>query len=248
MRILETVTSPYNAITVYETNRIDGIMGRYRCLRFADDAVQGALDLKDPQRVVLGYQRAIIGLMEVLEPSFEKAFVIGHGIGTIAEYFRDRTVKTAEIDGAVVEISQKYFHSNVDGVVIGDGRQLLGEESPGTLDFIILDAFTDKGTPLHLMSFGFFQLSARKLRPGGTILFNAMGKPKNDRLIDAIYTTICKSYTYVKVFSLRADKETDVRNMIFAGSDKPMALQARDVPGLHEIVPGEGHLIQDQGK
>ncbi|TVY01979.1 spermidine synthase [Cohnella terricola] len=245
MSILETVTSPYNDITVYETNMIDGLTGRYRCLRFADDAVQGALDLKNRQRVVLGYQRAIIGLMETLEPSFENAFVIGHGIGTIADFFRDRTVKTAEIDEAIVELSRKYFHSRADFVAIGDGRQLLGEELPGTLDFIILDAFTDKGTPLHLMSSGFFQLAAQKLNPGGAILFNAMGKPKNDRLVDAIHTTIRKSFAYVKVFSLPVEKETDIRNMIFVGSDKPLALRVKDVPGLHEVVPGEGHLIQD---
>jgi hypothetical protein len=120
--------------------------------------IQGAIDLKDPQRIVLIYQRAMIHLMEFNAPSFEHVFVIGHGIGTIAGHYPDKPFTVAEIDEKVVEISKRFFgySKEKDHVVMGDGRQILESEQPNIYDYIILDAFTHKGTPLHFTTSEFF--------------------------------------------------------------------------------------------
>lgn len=129
-------------ITVYDANHLYGEIGKYRLLQFSDDAVQGAIDLKNPKRIVLEYPRAMIHLMESNDPSFKNMFIIGHGIGTIAGHYSDRQVMVAEIDEKVVELSREYFNYRNDNVVIGDGRQILSKVEAASLDYIIVDAFT----------------------------------------------------------------------------------------------------------
>jgi spermidine synthase len=146
-------------ITVYDTSELYGEKGKFRIIQFSNEAVQGALDLNNPERIVFEYPRAIIHLMEFNDPSFEDVFVIGHGIGTIAGHFSEmKRFKVAELDDKIVELSKRYFGYRQDNVIIGDGRHILRSEEPHTYDYIILDAFTDKGTPRHLTSKKFFSL------------------------------------------------------------------------------------------
>ena len=104
-------------ITVYDTQELYGEKGNFRVLQFLDEAVQGAIDLNNPQRIMFEYPRAMIHLMEVNNPSFEDVFVIGHGIGTIASRFSDKRFKIAELDDKVVELSKRYFGYRQDNVV-----------------------------------------------------------------------------------------------------------------------------------
>lgn len=247
MHLLMKETSLFNKITVYETTQLYGKMGKYRCLQFDDDAIQGAIDLKDMKRIVLEYARAIIHLMLLNDPSFAHVFVIGHGIGTIAGHFPDKQFTVAEIDQNVVELSKRFFEYDLDNVVVGDGRLLLRDEIPHSLDYIILDAFTKKGTPLHLISKEFFCMTQEKLDSHGAVILNLMGKPKNDRWINAIHSTLSEVYVYVKAFSLMPMDEADIRNIIIMGSNKIIDIESRDMTGFFEIELGHGHIILDNG-
>ncbi|MFD0677294.1 MULTISPECIES: spermidine synthase [unclassified Paenibacillus] len=245
MHLLAKESSLFNEIAVYETNQLYGEMGKYRFLQFSDDAMQGAVDLKDLSRIVLEYPRAIIHLMEFNDPSFENVFVIGHGIGTIASHYPDKRFTVAEIDQKVVELSRLFFNYRKDNVVIGDGRSILMNEEPNKFDYIILDAFTKKGTPLHLTTKEFFEMTMEKLNSRGAIIINLMGKSKNDKLIDAIYTTLRETYAYSKAYGLAGTDESDIRNIIIMGSNKTIEFQAKDMAGFIEIELGNGHIIMD---
>lgn len=245
LHLLAKEISLFNEISIYETTQLYGEMGKFRCLQFADDAIQGAIDLKDTNRIVLKYQRAIIHLMVYNDSSFEKVFVIGHGIGTIASHYSDKSFTIAEIDEKVVELSRLFFNYRLDNVTIGDGRRILSNEERNAFDFIILDAFTDKGTPLHLTTMEFFKMTMEMLDSRGSLIMNLMGKPKNDRLINAIHTTLRETYPYAKAFSLPAEDETDIRNMIVMGSNKTIEFHARDMAGFFEVELGQGHIIME---
>ncbi len=245
MHLLAKEFSRFNEIAVYDTTQLYGKMGKYRCLQFSDESIQGAIDLKEPRRIVLDYARTIIHLMVLNDPSFENAFVIGHGIGTIAGHFPDKRFTVAEIDDKVVELSKRFFGYRKDNVIVGDGRQILSNEDPNSFDYIILDAFTYKGTPLHLITVEFFKMTLEKLDSRGAIIMNLMGKTKNDRLINAINTTLRETYAYTKAFSLPAVDEDEVRNIIVMGSNRTFDFQSRDLAGVMEIELGEGHLIMD---
>lgn len=130
---------------------------------FSNEAIQGAMDLNNPERILFEYPRAIIHLMKFNDPSFEDVFVIGHGIGTIAGHFSEKRFKVAELDDKIVELSKRYFGYRKDNVIVGDGRHILGSEETHAYDYIILDALTDKGTPRHLTSKEFFRNQAAEM-------------------------------------------------------------------------------------
>lgn len=237
--------SDNHEITVYDTTELYGEKGAFRVMQFSNLAVQGAMDLNDPERIIFEYPRAIIHLMEMNLPSFENVFLIGHGIGTIAGHFPDKRFKVAELDSEVVELSRRYFGYSKDNVVIGDGRQILEGEAPQLYDHIILDAFTAAGTPRHLVSREFFSIARSKLNSDGYILMNLMGKGENDPLINAIYTTLAEEFTYIKAFSLPSEGAADIQNILLIGGSCPIRFQARHLAGFIEIQLGQGYLIQD---
>ncbi|GGG07505.1 hypothetical protein GCM10010912_60190 [Paenibacillus albidus] len=232
-------------IRVYDTTELYGEKGRFRVMEFNNQAIQGALDLNRPKRVVFEYPRAIIHLMEYNNSFFADVFAIGHGIGTIPGYFAEKRFKVAEINAEVVELSRRSFGYTLDNVEIGDGRQILEHEPANRYDYIILDAFTAKGTPQHLTSDGFFRMTRSKLHPQGSIIMNLMGKGGHDPLIGAIHTTLSGEYAYIKTFALRSGGAAGMLNILMMGSSRPIRYQARYLAGFTEIHPAPGYVIGD---
>ncbi|SDN29369.1 spermidine synthase [Paenibacillus sp. yr247] len=232
-------------VTVYDTFELYGEKGKFRVMQFSNEAIQGAMDLNNPDRILFEYPRAIIHLMLFNNPAFDDVFVIGHGIGTIAGHFSEKRFKVAELDDKVVELSKRFFGYSKDNVVIGDGRQILSSEEPHTYDYIVLDAFTDKGTPQHFTSIEFFRLTREKLDAQGAIIMNLFGKGENDKLTNAIHSTLSEEYAFTKAFSLPSEGARDIQNMIIIGRNKPIGFQARQMAGFTEIKLGQGHIIMD---
>jgi len=214
-------------------------------LEFSNAAVQGAMDLDNPSRMVLEYPRAMVHLMERNNPEFESVFVVGHGIGTLSTYLSNRQVKVAELDAEVVELSRTFFGFSGDHVLVGDGRELLKQEASGSYNYIIVDAFTATGTPAHFTSSSFFTMLKDKLHSGGIVLLNVFGRAGNDRLVNAIHTTLQVHFTYTRSFALPAETPDEVQNRILVGSDEPILFQARHMAGFVEQQPGEGYVIVD---
>ncbi len=234
MHILYKEFSDSHEIMVYETEELEDERGHFRVLQFSNEAIQGAIDLNRPERIVLEYPRAIIHLMEFNNPSFENVFVIGHGIGTIAKHYESKRVTVAEIDEKVVELSRQYFGYGKDNVKIGDGRQILEQEKPQTYEYIVLDAFTDRGTPLHLTSGEFFAMADEKLDSRGALIMNLMGKGAKDKSIDAVRLTLGEQFTYVRSFFLPTEGSRDLQNIIMIGSHRPVGFRARNMAGFTE--------------
>lgn len=243
LRQLAKECSRYQEITIYDVNQLYGKLGKYRILQFSEHAVQGAIDMKKPERIVLEYPRAIIHLMDFNGPSFEHVFMIGHGIGTIAGHYPDKQFRIAEIDEKVVEFSRLYFQYYMDNVVIGDGFELLSNEDDHKFDYIILDAFTKAGTPHHLTTLQFFQMTRHKLNTGGSLILNLTGKIHNDTFINAIYSTLKEVYTFSRAFSLLGGDAPDARNIIMVGSNTMIEYVPRAMAGFIEIELAQGHII-----
>lgn len=176
---------------------------------------------------------------------FENAFVIGHGIGTIASYFAKKRFKIAELDNRIVELSRLCFGYEKNNVVVGDGRSILHTQQQNFYDYIILDAFTGKGTPKHLTSTEFFQLTKDKLTAEGAIILNLIGKGNDDNLVNAIHSTLQKSYTYTKSFSPPIVIASDNHNFIIMASNEPILFQTRHMVGFVEIKLRQGRIIED---
>ncbi|MFC5451147.1 spermidine synthase [Paenibacillus aestuarii] len=245
MNLLFKNTDQHREITVYETSELDGKKGTFRVLQFSDQAVQGAMDLKQPARIIFEYPRAMLHLMHFNDPSFEDVFVIGHGIGTIARNLPNKRVKVAELDENVVELSRRYFGYSLNNVIVGDGREILDGEKPHTYDYIVLDAFNRSGTPPHLTSREFFRLAKDKLNSKGAILMNLIGRGAKDKLVSAIHSTLSTEFAYIKTFALPSESDGDVKNIILMGGNRPFCFQSRNMAGFIEMELEQGHVFID---
>jgi hypothetical protein len=103
--------------------------------------------------------------------------VIGLGTGSLAAYSHasDRMV-FLEIDPLVADVAAdpRYFTflANAQGDVgikIGDGRLLLEREGEGTVDLVVLDAFSSDAIPVHLITVEGLQAAVRTIKPDGLL-------------------------------------------------------------------------------
>lgn len=245
MKLLYKTFSQGHEVAVYEAVELDGEKGIFRVLQFSEEAVQGAMDMANPERVVLEYPRAICHLMEYNHASFERVFIIGHGIGTLSQQFSDRSFYVAELDQAVVDISREWFGYSKDDVRVGDGRELLENEPPHVYDYVVLDAFSPKGTPSHLLSSEFFHIAASKLEHHGSLIMNLMGRGEQDRWMNAIHSTLSEVFPYTKCFALPVEGDRDLRNIIMMGRKQNIRYQTRHMSGFIEFEAGQGYIIND---
>ncbi|WP_025691514.1 spermidine synthase [Paenibacillus zanthoxyli] len=245
MKLLYKTRGDGHDIEVYDTDEWDGEKGCFRLLQFSEEAVQGAVDLNRPERIMFEYPRAILHLMEWNNPAFEDVFIIGHGVGTISGHLSGKKMITAEVSPQIAEISRTYFGYSGDSVRIGDGRRTLELEQDGAFDYIVLDAFSDKGTPRHLISQEFFRLVRTKLNPGGMMLMNLTGKGGNDRLIQAVYMTLTSVFPHTESFILPEKGSASLKNMILAGSLRPIGFKARQMAGFTGTALPPGHILTD---
>lgn len=109
---------------------------------------------------------------------FRTIGVIGLGAGAAACYAQKGQDWTFfEIDPVVERIArdERYFTYLADcapraRVVIGDARLSLREVADGSLDLLVLDAFTSDAIPVHLLTREAFMLYRRKLSPDGILM------------------------------------------------------------------------------
>jgi len=235
MHLLYRDTSANHTISVQETDELYGERGLFRILQFSGQAIQGAMDMQRPERVVFEYPRAMLHLMAINRPAYEHVFIIGHGIGTLGRQLAGKRVKIAELDETVVRLSRDYFGYDQDQVIVGDGRELLAAEKELAYDCIMVDAFNEKGTPPHLTSLEFFRLTATKLDPEGILLLNLLTRGGNDPLVNAIHATLAKEYAYTKAFMLQTKGAGSLKNLILAARPRPIVYQARQLAGFLEV-------------
>jgi spermidine synthase len=231
--ILYKTSSSYQNIYVTERNEFVGMRGKFRMLQFSSDAIQGIINLEQPNRLVASYIRTTVDLIDHYAPDFKKGFIIGHGIGTVSSYYSHKYMLTAEIDPVVLEVSKKYFGHTGKNVEVGDGQALLKTQEAQSLDIIFLDAFSGSEIPFHLTTTEFFELTNEKLSNKGILIMNYLGRASNDKFLNELYSTISKIFPSVKVFA-PAPKSRTKQNLIIVAS--------RCI--LEDYSPVEATLIQ----
>ena len=106
--------------------------------------------------------------------------IVGLGVGTIAAYGEaGQTFHFVEIDPEVVAIARDphFFTYLRDSkarveVTVGDGRLEIAKLAPGSLDLLILDAFSSDAVPIHLLTVDAMRMYTERLRPGGLLVIN----------------------------------------------------------------------------
>lgn len=130
--------------------------------------------------------------------------IVGLAAGTTARQaelvFPGIQIDGYEIDQKIVDVGERYFDMQADGLTVhvADGRWGL-EHSPYQYDIISLDAYRPPYIPSHLTTVEFFQIVHAKLTPDGAIGINIGRSPEDRRLIDALATTVRQVFPTVCV-------------------------------------------------
>jgi spermidine synthase len=188
-KLLHKAQSPFNTIYVFDTE--EGT----RVLAFEEDgAMQSAMDLKDPNRLVLSYARTSMVVLPLAEEP-KRILIVGLGGGSIPTFLRrvypDAVIECAELDPGVVEAAKKFFNYVEDGkksiVHVGDGRKFI-ETTKEKYDLIFLDAYGPDSVPYTLATKQFLEAVKGRLTENGICISNLWGSELNKLYASMILT------------------------------------------------------------
>jgi spermidine synthase len=132
----------------------------------------------------------------LLDGPAQRMLVIGNAGGTIARAY-GRLYPSVEIDGVeidpkVSEAGRRYLglgdNPNLH-VITEDGRPFL-QRTRTRYDIIVVDAYRQPYIPFYLATKEFFQLARDRLAPGGILALNVAAVPGDERLSQAIGSTV----------------------------------------------------------
>lgn len=147
-------------------------------LRFGSTDVQSAMDLHQPDRLVLNYTRLMMGFM-LFQPRPKNMLMIGLGGGSLPKFchrhFPDTDLTVVEIDPLVIAMRD---HFEVPGdqcnfrVVEADGADFVNTMDEASFDVIMVDGFGAEGMAPSLGTQSFYDQCACLLTEGGVMVCN----------------------------------------------------------------------------
>jgi spermidine synthase len=161
---------------------------------------------------------------------------IGLGVGIAPKELAERGARldVVEINGAVVEVAEKFFDFKPEqaSIYIGDGRYFVNRAT-NRYDAVLLDAFLGDSSPSHLMTREAFMQMRRVLRPNGVLVINSFGdfSPGRDFFVNSLHKTLASVFPSVRVHG------TGNGNVFFAASPaEDLAFRPVDTSDAHPEV------------
>jgi spermidine synthase len=219
----EMETGYYCVRVVEVTEGSDPVPGRYLILdTTVHSAVgQGASDFPLP------YMRAVRTILDENFPADAKvdAMFLGGGGFALPEWFsRTRPASTV----GVVEIDPRLsaFVGKRLGLDLGrlrlqatDARVAVRRASDAQWDFMLLDVFSDRSIPAHMVTGEFFAEAATKMAPGGMLVANVIDMAERPRLVSSIAKTMSGSFSHVSMRRVSSSSAGSMANYIVVASD-----------------------------
>jgi spermidine synthase len=170
---VERFDTTYNSLTVERSGSIVELRARSR----RGEALESAVDLADPLKLVVAYTRTLYaGLF--FEPKPARVLMIGLGGAgfhrLFAAAFPGSLLQSVELDPKVFELCQTRMAFRPDArtpVALADGRMFVKRDK-GRWDWIILDAFRGGFVPPHLKTEEFYRECAARLGDRGVFISN----------------------------------------------------------------------------
>lgn len=163
----------YNSLTVEKRGSIVELRARAR----GTEALESAVDLSDPLKLVVHYTRSLYGAL-FIQPQPKRVLMIGLGGAGFHRLFTaaypDSLLHTVELDPKVLELCQSrmQFKSTANTpVTIMDGRMFV-KRNREQWDWLVLDAFRGGFVPPHLKTEEFYRECAARLSDRGVFVTN----------------------------------------------------------------------------
>ncbi len=192
--------SLYNQILIER----DGNIVELRFRRGRKVPRQTAVDLTDPERLVIPYTRTML-VGALVQPAPRRVLQLGLGGGALNRYLRrvmpEVFLQTAEIDATVRDMAVEfmgYRPDDRDVVVIEDARTFV-RRNDAPWDWILVDAYTGGSVPPHLKTREFYELLRSRLAPGGAVVLNLH---RGSRLFASDQATLRAVFPQVEMFDV----------------------------------------------
>ncbi len=148
-------------------------------LHFDFSATQSHMRKADPDKLMMGYTRSIMGFL-LFQPKPERIAMIGLGGGSLAKYclrhLPDTHFTAVEINPKVIALRDKFGippDKHNFKVVCGDGAIYVRDHSE-LVDVLLVDGFDRDGQSKQLCSAGFYDHCYTKLTDGGLLAVNLL--------------------------------------------------------------------------
>ncbi|MBB5507340.1 spermine/spermidine synthase domain-containing protein [Paraburkholderia atlantica] len=146
-------------------------------LHFDHFATQSFMSLRNPEKLTLGYTRAMMGFL-LLRPAPTHICMIGLGGGSLAKYcyrhLPEVAIDAVEISPEVIALRDVFRIPADDArfkVICADGADYLMQDDIRT-DVILLDAFVAEGMASRCANLAFFAACRERLTETGVLVIN----------------------------------------------------------------------------
>jgi spermidine synthase len=170
---VESFDSLYNNLTVEKRGTVVELRARSR----STQALESAVDLSDPLKLVVNYTRTLYAAL-FFQPKPERVLMIGLGGAgfhrLFAAAYPQTLLQTVELDPTVLELCQTrlgFQPTKQTPVALMDGRMFVKRDT-GKWDWLILDAFRGGFVPPHLKTEEFYRECAARLSEHGVFVSN----------------------------------------------------------------------------
>lgn len=157
--------------------RIDHVQFR-RKLRFGGTDIQSAMDLREPDLLVLGYTRLMMGFL-LFQPRPQRILMIGLGGGSLPKFchrhLRGSDITVVEINPSVIALREQFDIPSDQAdfrVIQADGADYVAAADDQSFNVILVDGFEAEQMAPALGTHDFYGHCRRLLRPGGVMLSN----------------------------------------------------------------------------
>jgi spermidine synthase len=208
--------------------------GDIRSLHFDERMLQSAMRVQEPDALVLGYTRAMMGFL-LFNSAPEHILMIGLGGGSMIKYCYRHLPHTCltvlEIDADVIALRDQFMIPADDRrlqVIHADAIDYIAHADQ-KFDVILLDGFNKDGVVPELNSQNFYGACQRILNPRGILVANLWSEAED--------LTILKSRLHLefdyRVWSVRS---IDSHNLLLFSFNSPL-----NVPISHSLMR---HAVQ----
>jgi spermidine synthase len=181
--------------------------GGYRSLFFSGNVLQSRVSLSRPHELVLFYTRYMMAAT-LVRPKPEHVLLIGIGAGTMVSFlnhhFPHCGVDAVDNSSRIIKLAQGFFNMPASPPVTihcRDGFDFLKTIGPSqNYDFILVDAFNERGMSETVYTDTFFHLCMKTLRQDGVLSCNFWsGDPRKLELVKQAFADQAVSSIFIPV-------------------------------------------------
>jgi spermidine synthase len=184
-------------------------------LHFDLHSIQSVMQKSDPDSLLLGYTRTMMGFL-LFKSEPKSIAMIGLGGGSLAKYcakyLPNAHFTAIEINPKVIALREKFYipaDSEKFTVLHANGADYMANKLE-KVDVLLVDGYDEKGQPAKLCSAGFYDNCYDKLNEGGVMVVNLHGSD----IKFGTYTSRIRASFDEKVAVV--DAEEDGNKIVFA--------------------------------